>query len=277
MCRALQLAPSGYYKWRRGHESVRAREDRRLIVELRAAHALSRHTYGARRLHVELQAQGIACGRHRVRRLMKQAQIEAVSPRKRAKWKSPRRRSLDVPDLLQRQFTASRPDEVWVADITEFTTGEGTLYLAAIVDLYARRVVGWHVAPSMHRSLVIEALNRAVQQRGCTQGLIQHSDRGSQYTSEEYLACLSRNGMVPSFSAPGQCLDNAAMESFFGTLKNELLGQECFSSHEEARRALFSYIEVFYNRQRRHSTLGYRTPVEHETRYLRASMQTRAA
>lgn len=270
MCRVLRLAPSGYYKWLHGHESSRAREDRRLMVELRTAHAESDRTYGTRRLRVELEARGLICGRGRLRRLMRQAGIEAVSRRKKRRWIARPQKKVTIPNLVARQFSVSRPNEVWVADTTEFKTGEGTIYLAAVLDLYARRVVGWAVSPSMHRTLAITALDLATRSRGDVRGVIHHADQGSQYTSDDYLALLERHGMQASFSGRGQCLDNAPMESFFSTLKAELVSRRYFDTHADAEQALFQYIEVFYNRRRRHSVLSYRTPVEHESLYVAA-------
>ena len=273
LCRALHIAPSGYYEWLRRSESDRAREDRRLLVHVRAAYARSYGTYGVRRLHAELADEGLGIGRDRVRRLMRQAGLEAKPRRRRTSWPTARLSALDVPNVLARRFTVSRPDEVWVADTTEFATGEGTLYLAAVIDLYARRVVGWSASSSMHRSLAIDALTKALHARGDVSGVLHHSDQGSQYTSADYRALLDRHGARASYSGRGQCLDNAVAESFFGTLKDELVHRTRFATHAEARRALARYVEVFYTHQRRPSALKYRTPAAHEAAYHRAAAQ----
>lgn len=269
MCRALRVSPSGYYDWLIRPESDRSREDRRLATHVRAAYAQSRGTYGVRRLHVQLTAEGIDVGRDRIRRLMRQAELEA-RPKKRKAWSKPASILLEVPNVLARQFDVERPDVAWVADTTEFATGEGTLYLAAVLDLYARRVVGWAASSSMHRSLAIEALANAFSDRRPAAGLVHHSDQGSQYTSDDYRAVLATHGAVASYSGRGQCLDNAVAESFFATIKAELVRREHFQTHEEAIAALGRYIEVFYNHRRRHTTLGYRTPAEHEAVYHQA-------
>jgi transposase InsO family protein len=271
MCRALRISPSGYYAWLTRPESARGREDRRLLTHVRAAHVRSHGTYGVRRLHAELADEGVRIGRDRVRRLMRRAGIEAQPRRRRHAWGSPRPGAEDVPNVLARRFSAERPDAVWVADTTEFPTGEGTLYLAAVLDLYARRVVGWALASSMHRSLALDALTRALAERAPAAGLLHHSDRGSQYTSGEYRALLARHGLQASYSGRGQCLDNAPMESFFGTVKEELVRRHAFATHAEARRALARYVEVFYNHQRRHSALRYQTPAAYEAAYHHAA------
>jgi len=269
MCRALRVSPSGYYAWVTRPESERTREDRRLVAHVRAAYAGSRGTYGVRRLYVQLAAEGVDVGRDRVRRLMRHAGLEA-RPRKRKPWSKPASVLMEVPNVLARQFAVERPDVAWVADTTEFQTGEGTLYVAAVLDLYARRVVGWSAASSMHRSLAIDALTKALSDRMPSAGLVHHSDQGSQYTSDDYRAVLDAHGAVASYSGRGQCLDNAVAESFFSTLKAELVRRQHFDTHEQAIAALGRYIEVFYNHRRRHTKLGYRTPAEHETAYHRA-------
>ncbi|HYE58924.1 MAG TPA: IS3 family transposase [Rhodothermales bacterium] len=269
MCRALRVSPSGYYAWLKRPESSRAKQDRRLVAYVRAAYARSHGTYGVRRLHAELAGEGIDVGRDRVRRLMRRAGLEA-KPRRRRAWRPAPASMIDVPNVLARRFTVERPNAVWVADTTEFATGEGTLYVAAVLDLYARRVIGWAASSSMHRSLAIDALTKALHTRGALSDLIHHSDRGSQYTSAEYRALLDRYGVTASYSGRGQCLDNAPMESFFGTLKDELVHRSRFATHAEARRALARYVEVFYNHQRRHSALRYRTPTAHEAAYHQA-------
>ena len=271
LCAALRVSPSGYYAWLARPESARAREDRRLAAHVRAAYTRSHGTYGVRRLHAELADEGLGVGRDRVRRLMRQAGIEAKPRRRRHAWPRSGGVASDAPNVLGRRFSTERPDEVWVADTTEFATGEGTLYLAAVLDLYARRVVGWSLASSMHRSLAVDALTKALLQRAPAAGLLHHSDRGSQYTSAEYRAVLDRHGLRASYSGRGQCLDNAPMESFFGTLKEELVHRTSFATHAQARSAVSRYVEVFYNHQRRHSALRYQTPAAHEAAYHHAA------
>jgi len=269
MCRALRVSPSGYYAWVMRPESEREREDRRLVAHVRAAYAGSRGTYGVRRLHVQLAAEGIDVGRDRLRRLMRHAGLEA-RPRKRKAWTKPASILMEVPNVLARRFVVDHPDVAWVADTTEFATGEGTLYVAAVLDLYGRRVVGWSASSSMHRALAIDALNRALSDRQPPAGLVHHSDQGSQYTSDDYRVVLDAHGAVASYSGRGQCLDNAVAESFFSTLKTELVHRQRFETHEQAVAALARYIEVFYNHRRRHTRLGYRTPAEHEAKYHQA-------
>lgn len=271
MCRALRVSPSGYYAWLDRPESTRGREDRRLAAHVRAAHTRSHGTYGVRRLHAELADEGVRVGRDRIRRLMRQAGLEAKPRRRRRSWPRSPGGAVDAPNVLGRRFAVERPDEVWVADTTEFVTGEGTLYLAAVLDLYARRVVGWSLASSMHRSLAVDALTKALLHRAPAAGLLHHSDRGSQYTSEDYRALLGRHGLRASYSGRGQCLDNAPMESFFGTLKDELVHRTAFATHAQARAALARYVEVFYNHQRRHSALRYRTPAAYEAAFHEAA------
>lgn len=270
LCRALHVSRSGYYAWLTRPESERARQDRRLMVHVRAAHAKGRGSYGVRRIYAELSAEGLSVGRERVRRLMRLGGLQVTQSRRRRSL-APIASTFEAPNVLARRFAAECPDVAWVADTTEFQTGEGTLYLSAVLDLYARRVVGWSAGPSMHRSLAVGALESALLARQPGPGLLHHSDRGSQYTSEDYLLVLTGHGAVASFSGRGQCLDNAVAESFFGTLKDELVRREHFASHEQAIAALAEWID-FYNHRRRHSRLGYRTPAEHEAAYHPANV-----
>lgn len=268
-CTVIGVSPSGYYAWRGRTESTRQREDRRLKVHVRAVHRASRGTYGAPRVHAELLARGFSVGRGRVARLMQEEGIRAVIRRRR------RRSEVQAPleavqaNVLDRAFAPHRPDAAWAADITYVPTAEGWLYLAVVIDLFSRRVVGWSVRPSLAKELATSALENAFRLRRPGAGLIHHSDQGSQYTSHRYQQLLRARSVTISMSRRGQCHDNAPVESFFGTLKTEMhLRGDPFDSHDEAGRALFEYIEIFYNRQRRHSTLGYLSPSEFEQQYI---------
>jgi len=266
MCNVLEVSSSGYYAWRGRPESRRSREDRKLKAIIRSVFEESRQTYGSPRILDELRDQGIRCGRKRVVRLMKEDQMV---PKKARRF---RRTTVAVPDhtkapnVLGREFKVDAPDTVWVGDITYLWTPEGWLYLAVLLDLFSRRVVGWAVSSRLGQELAIAALERALFERGGHEGLLHHSDRGCQYTSTDYQQKLKDNGLSVSMSRKGDCWDNAVAESFFATLKVEL--GDSFSSRQAAHDALFDYIEVFYNRQRRHTTNGGISPVEAETRFF---------
>ena len=271
MCRVLEVSKSGYFAWRDGRERPRRSRDRALTVHIRAIHQQSRQTYGSPRVHHELKVQGIAVGKKRVERLMKTAEI-AVRPARRFVTTTDSKHDQPIaPNLLQQDFSATAPNQRWVTDITYIQTEEGWLFLAAIVDLYSRRIVGWAMEPTMHRSLVLTALDMAVTDRRPSPGLIHHSDRGSQYASADYRQALAAHGMVASMSRPGCCYDNAAAESFWHTLKNELIHRRHFQTRDEARQAIFEYIEVFYNRTRRHTTIGNLSPVDFELQRTKAA------
>ena len=266
MCNVLKVSSSGYYAWRGRPESRRSREDRKLKAIIRSVYEESRQTYGSPRILDELRDQGIRCGRKRVVRLMKEDQMV---PKKARRF---RRTTVAVPDhtkapnVLGREFKVDAPDTVWVGDITYLWTPEGWLYLAVLLDLFSRRVVGWAVSSRLGQELAVAALERALFERGSHEGLLHHSDRGCQYTSTDYQQKLKDNGLSVSMSRKGDCWDNAVAESFFATLKVEL--GDSFSSRQAAHDALFDYIEVFYNRQRRHTTNGGISPVEAETRFF---------
>lgn len=264
LCRVLGLARSGYYTWKQQPSSARAQRDQELSTQIRTVLTASRQSYGSPRVHAELQAQGVRCARKRVARLMRQQALIARQRRRRAvrTTDSAHQQPL-APNLLERRFEASAPNQVWVADITYVATTEGWLYLAVVLDLFARRVVGWATSTSLERDLVLWALGDASERRRPAAGLLHHSDRGSQYASGEYRVLLAQAKMTASISRKGNCWDNAAMESFFASLKAEL-PQPVFQSRAAARSALFDYIERFYNRQRRHSTLDYATPLSVE-------------
>jgi putative transposase len=267
LCRVLGLARSGYYAWRVRSHSARQKRDQQLISQIRTIFTDSHRTYGSPRVHAQLQAQGMRCARKRVARLMRHAQLQA-RPRRRSVRTTDSRHSEPVaPNLLARTFQAEAPNRVWVCDITYLATREGWLYLAVVLDLFGRRVVGWSMQPTLERSLVLAALEHALQRRRPPPGLLHHSDRGSQYVSGEYQALLAKTQMRGSMSRKGNCWDNAAMESFFATLKAEL-PVSVFDSHAAARSAVFDYIERFYNRVRLHSTLGYRSPMAYERQHV---------
>jgi transposase InsO family protein len=257
----MQVSASGYYDWRARPESLRARQNRALALHLRAAHVRSRKTYGRRRIHAQLQQDGVACSCNRVARLMR---AEGLWGRRRSGFRATTdsQHALPVaPNLLARDFTASAPDQVWVSDITYLPCAEGWEYLATIMDLHNRQIVGWAMQSTLERSLTLRALQMALLQRQPAPGLIHHSDRGSQYACGDYQAALSQRGILCSMSRKGDPWDNAPKESFFGTLKTELVQDWSRPSREQARREVFNYIEVFYNRQRLHSALDYQTPV----------------
>jgi transposase InsO family protein len=267
LCRVLGLARSGYYAWRVCSHSARQECDQQLTSQIQTIFTDSRRTYGSPRIHAELQAQGIRTARKRVARLMRHAQLCARPRRRHVRTTDSRHSEPVALNLLARTFQAEAPNRVWLADITYLPTHEGWLYLAVVLDLFARRVVGWSMQPTLERSLVIAALEHALQRRQVAPGLLHHSDRGSQYASADYQVLLAQAQMQSSMSRKGNCWDNAAMESFFATLKAEL-PLSVFESHAAARSAVFDYIERFYNRVRLHSTLGYRSPVAYERQHF---------
>jgi len=264
MAKALDVSTSGYYAWLRRPEGRRKRENRRLAVEIKAVHAVSRQTYGSPRIHAELTARGISCSRGRVARLMKEEGIRAKSKRKFRVTTDSKHSLPTAPNLLNRNFSTDRPNQLWLTDITYIPTREGWLYLAAVLDMHSRRIVGWAMSNRIHRQLVIDAMLMAIWQRKPDKGLLHHSDRGSQYCSQEYQNLLKRHGMVCSMSRKGDCWDNAPMESFFHTLKTELIHHKNYKTRQEAISDIFTYIESFYNPKRRHSSLGFRAPTEYE-------------
>jgi putative transposase len=262
MCRHLGVSKSGFYAWRSRPEPARARDDRRLAVLTREAHEIGRRAYGSPRVHEELKARGVRISRKRVIRLM---QEQGLKGKTRQRWVKTTHSKHDfpvAPNLLDRKFEASAPNQRWVGDITYLRTSEGWLFLAVVLDLYSRMVVGWAVSAVIDRHLVLKALDMAIKRRCPGAGLLHHSDQGSQYASEDYQKALAARGITCSMSRKGDCYDNAAMESWFGTLKTEL--GETFETHAEGKRRLFDYIEVFYNQKRRHSALGYVSPAEFE-------------
>jgi transposase InsO family protein len=264
MCRVLGLKRSGYYAWRNRPLSARAKANEELLEQIREAFDLCRKVYGSPRIRHYLVGKGHACGRHRVARLMKQAHLVA----KRAYRRHPQTTqqcpgARIAPNLLSQDFSASKPNEKWVGDITYIDTAEGWLYLASIMDLYSRRIVGWSMADRMDVCLVENAWKMAVTNRQPTSNLLHHTDRGSQYTSEAYRALLATRQIQVSMSRTGNCYDNAAMESFHATLKGECAFTQ-FKTKAEAKTTIFEFIEAWYNRQRLHSTLGYQSPSDFE-------------
>ncbi len=277
LCRARAVSKSGYYAWLKRGPSRREERDGELLVQIREAHTRSRRTYGSPRIHAEVRAQGTRCSRKRVARLMCAAGLSARRPR-RAVRTTDTRHSLPVaPNLLGRDFTAAAPDRRWAADITYVLTAEGWLYLAVILDLFSRRVVGHAAAATLATGLVVEAWALACGRRGPGAGLLHHSDRGSQSASGEYQSRLAEAGAQVSMSRRGDCYDNAVVESFFGTLKTELIHSRRYATRAEARSDIFEYVEVFYNRERRHSALGYLSPAEYEARQHAAPTLPQAA
>jgi len=265
MCQVLEVARSGYYAWRKQPLSARKMADLLLLMHIRDIFQQSRQTYGSTRIQVTLADQGLRCGRKRVARLMREDDLEPKTTRPFKVVTTDTNHTLPVaPNRLNQAFTTDQPDRIWLTDITYVPTAEGWLYLAVVLDLYSRRIVGWAMSDSLHRQLVIDALQMALTARQPPPGLVHHSDRGSQYASEEYQALLTHARMVSSMSRKGNCYDNAPVESFFGTLKTELVFHQHYATRAEARLDLFEYIEVFYNRFRRHSALGYKSPVNYE-------------
>jgi putative transposase len=265
MCHVLQVSRSGYYAWRRRPASAQAQRRSRLLEQIQAAHAESRQTYGSPRVHAELEAQGVSCSKNTVAKLMREHALCSKMRRRFVVRTTDSHHEHPVfENRLNQQFEQASTDQAWAADITYIPTAEGWLYLAAVIDLCSRRIVGWATADHLRAELPCQALKRALDQRDPTSELLHHSDRGVQYACDEYQQLLAGWGIAPSMSRTGNCYDNAVMESFFGTLKTELVHHETYNSRAAARQALFEYIEVFYNRKRRHSALGYRSPMEYE-------------
>ena len=264
MCQALGVSQSGYYAWKRRPPSRRSREDSVLAERIKQIAQASRQTYGSPRIQAELRAQGQRCGRRRIARLMRQCGISARRKRHRTCTTDSQHNASVAPNRLNREFAAERANEKWVADLTGIWTSQGWLYLAVVLDIFSRQVIGWAMAARREDDLVLAALRMALSQRRPQAGLLHHSDRGSQYTSKEYQALLSAWGIQVSMSRKGDCYDNALMESFFATLKGECTDRQRWASHSQARQAIFEYVEIFYNRQRRHSALEYLSPVAYE-------------
>lgn len=264
MAKLLHVSKSGFYAWLKQDESNCQRENQRLLVLIKASFKRSRHTYGYRRIADDLREQGERCSDYRVKRLMHK---NGIRPKTKRKFKVTTQSKHNKPiheNHLKRQFYADQPNQRWVSDITYIPTAEGWLYLAVIMDLYSRKIIGWAMSNRMKEDLVISALRMALFQRKVPLGLLLHSDRGSQYASDTMQKMLLKHHIQCSMSRKGDCWDNAAMESFFHTLKTECVHHERYQTRDAAKKAIFDYIEVFYNRQRKHSYLGYKSPQQYE-------------
>ena len=266
MGRVLEVSRSGYYSWAKHQPGVRQRENERLLIDIQQAYRRGRGTYGSPRITAELRSNGIPCGKSRVARLMKQNGIKAKTKRRFKATTKSRHDLLVAENLLKGSFSIKAPNEVWVSDITFIRTREGGMYLAAILDAFSRKIVGWSMGDTLDHGIVVEAFEKAFRRQKPEVGLIFHSDRASQYARYAFWDLLDRYGLVQSMSSTGNCYDNALMESFFHTLKTELIYFEKYQTRQEARGSVFEYIEIFYNRIRRHSSLDYCSPVEFEKR-----------
>ena len=274
LCRTLKVSRAGFYAWQTRLPAARARVDERLGLEIATIHAESRQRYGCPRIHAELAARGCRTSRKRVARLMR---VRGVAARRRRRFRvtTQSRHPFPIaPNVLARQFERAAPDQAWVTDITYIPTGEGWLYLAVILDLCSRFAVGWAMSARMTDELTLDALGMALARRRPPQGLLHHSDRGSQYASGDYQQVLAQHGIMCSMSRRGDCWDNAVAESFFATLKVELVHDATWETRMTARTELFDYIERFYNGQRRHSALGYLSPRAFEQRHLQGALAT---
>jgi putative transposase len=278
MCNVLELSKSGYYAWCKRPPSPRTQENKQLSEQIHQIHQKSRRTYGAPRIYASLKEKGFEVGRHRVARLMSEQGIY-VQPKRKFKVTTDSNHPYPIAkNVLNREFTATEPDKAWVADITYIPTAQGWLYLAVIIDLFSRRVVGWSIAEHMRVDLVMGALQAALGHRvPATSGLLFHSDRGSQYASHDYRAALQEAGIACSMSRKGNCWDNAVAESFFGTLKTELVDEREYKTREDAKTDIVEWMEVFYNRERMHSTLNYCSPEQFEQQYWSSVQQPIAA
>ena len=272
LCRTLQVSPSGFYAWCRRSLSLRAKEDAALKVDIRAAHVASDKTYGSPRILEDLKANGKNVGRKRVARLMREEGIEGQRKRRFRVTTDSRHTHPVAENLLKRNFTASAPNKVWVTDITHIWTRAGWMYLAAILDLFSRRVVGWSLDSHIDQGLTLDALSMALRTRRPEPGLLHHSDRGVQYAGGDYQKLLREHSIVCSMSRKGDCWDNAVAESFFSTLKAERVHRTDFLSRSQAWASVFEYIEAFYNPRRRHSALAYVSPVDHEAAAARKEL-----
>lgn len=265
LCRVLQVSRSGFYAWQRRGTSARTQANQTLMDRMRILHQQTREAYGARKMWQLLNREGLRCGRHRVARLRRLAGIVALRRRRYVRTVQARHQeSTMIPNRLNQQFTVSTKNQVWAADFTFVPTRTGWLYVAVVLDLYSRRIVGWAMSPRQTLTVVAEAWWMAWQRRRPAPGLVHHSDQGNQYRASLYQTMLARRGVVPSMSRKGNCYDNAPVESFFSSLKNELVRHRRFQHQVEARYAIAEYIERFYNRERLHQALGYRSPEEFE-------------
>lgn len=267
MSTLFELSRSSYYQFVHATLSRRAQEDERLLIKIKTIHQASRQTYGSPRISAELRAMGETCSRKRVARMMKVAGMAAKMKKRFKVTTRANPKAIPAPNLLKQDFTAQAPNQRWVADFTYVATQEGWLYVATVLDLFSRRIIGLAMSDRMTTDLVANALQQALTHRNPPADLIHHSDRGSQYTSADFQDLLKKHQIKPSMSGTGNCYDNAAMESFYHTLKTEHVYFEYYETREEAKKSIFEYVEVFYNRQRRHSTLGYSSPMFFEKRW----------
>ena len=264
MCHVLEVSRSNYYRYKKNPESLRQKANVKLLDSINKVHKMSRYTYGSPRITIELREQGDTCSKNRVARIMRENDIKAKTARKFKVTTNSKHNMPISENLLNQNFSVSTPDRVWVSDITYIRTLEGWLYLSIILDLYSRKIIGWSVSDRITKKVVTDALLKAIWNRKPSKGLIVHSDQGSQYASIEFRNIIKRFGFKQSMSGKGNCYDNAVAESFFHTIKTECVYSEVYNSKAEAKSAIFDYIEIFYNRQRRHSTIGYMSPVDFE-------------
>jgi len=270
MCRVIEASRSGYYRWKKQPQSKRQKENEKILMEIKESHKNSRRTYGSPRVVEDLQAKGMTCGKNRVARLMK---VNGIVGKAKKKFKATTDSKHNLPvaeNLLKQNFETEKPNTVWTSDITYVWTSEGWLYLAVILDLFSRQVVGWAMSDRLTSDFVVKALYQAIGRRQPASGCILHSDRGIQYASAAFRDVLMAYGFIQSMSRKGNCYDNAVTESFFHTLKTEHVYDYRYETRAEARQSIFEYIEMFYNRQRRHSALGYRSPVSFELEAMAA-------
>ncbi len=267
MCTTLKVSRSGFYAWLKREPSARTKSDARMTEQIREIHKASRGIYGAPRIHEALKASGVPCGLNRVARLMRKAEVRSKMSRKFKATTNSKHNHPVAPNLLNQDFKTYSPNAIWVSDITYIWTDEGWLYLATTMDLFSRTIVGWAMDSRMKSDLVVSALDMALNARMPSEGLIHHSDRGVQYAAKPFQELLTANGIVCSMSRKGNCYDNAVQESFYHSLKTEQVHHEHYHTRDEARASLFDYIEVFYNRERIHSTLGYVSPLQFELEF----------
>ena len=267
-CQVLEISESGYYAWCKREPSERQQADEQLLSEIQVIYQQHQHRYGSPRIHAALKKQGWRCSRKRVARLMRQTHLRSVRQRRRVQTTDSKHSYPVAANILNRQFEAQQPNQKWVSDMTFIPTQQGWLYLAAVLDLFSRKIVGWAMSANCDTALVQNALHMALSQRHPTADLLHHSDRGSQYAAHAYQDLLAHHHITVSMSRTGNCYDNAVMESFFRTLKAECVDLHIFQSHAHARSVIFEFLEVYYNRQRLHSTLGYCTPAAFEAAFL---------
>ncbi len=260
MCRNLCVSSSGYYGWLNGKTSTRSQKNAQLLIEIRRIHYEYRQAYGSIKVWKELRSRGLTCGKNRVARLRRVNGIETKRRRRFKLTTKSKRTQRIAPNLVDRCFKTEAPDRVWCGDVTYIATRTGWLYLAVLIDLFSRKVIGWSMSEENNKQLVLNALDMAIVSRKPLGSVVHHTDRGALYASDEYAARLGSNRMIQSMSRKGDCYDNAVAESFFGTLRNELILGKAFGTREEARGEIFSYIEMFYNKKRMHQSLGYKTP-----------------